>query len=69
MKVRHFIAIGSSGDFGWERVRFKVASKRGVKKPFEKGSCSNGIKNSPIIFTDWDREHCCGGKSCLLSFH
>ena len=40
MKLRHFIAIGSSGDFGGERDWFSVASKWGVKKT---RSCSRRV--------------------------
>lgn len=70
MKMRYFLAIGSSGDFGGERVWFNVASKWGVKKTRSRSRKVRAAVALKIVqlFALTGREHCCGGKSCLMSF-
>jgi hypothetical protein len=65
MKLKLFIAIGSSGDFGVEMVWFNVASKWDAMK---NRSHSRRVRASVRLFALTDREHCSGGKFCLVSF-
>jgi len=64
MKLRHFIAIGSSGDFGEERVWINVASKWGVKNTRNHSRRIRATVALKIdqLFALTGREHSCGGK-------
>jgi len=64
LKLRHFIAIGSSGDFGGERIRLNVASKWGVKKTRSRSRRVRAAVALKLdqLFAPTGREHCCGGK-------
>ena len=66
---RHFVRVGSSEDFGGERIWFKVASKWGVKTRSRSRRVRAAVALKIVhLLALSGPEHCCVGKSCVVSF-